>query len=175
MKKLLISGIVATMMSAPAFAGGITYLGKITKEFDVHVKTMHIDGFGDATIVGLSYTGDKDIGDEGGFGFLSGIEFDYGEGFKADNEDVSYMEFSWKLALSYMINDKIKVYGGVKAGYADYDSTGGYIISGIGGAQYGIGEHFKIGVEAAVGKNYVEDSSVSLDSNSVGAYIGYAF
>ena len=84
MKKLIILGILA-IISVRVFAVGITYLGKITKEFDLHIKIMHIGKLGDVTVVGLSYIRDKDIGGKDGFGFITGFEFNYGNGLKFDN------------------------------------------------------------------------------------------
>jgi len=183
MKKLLIVGILGTVLGTSAFAGGITYLGQ--KENTLSVQVKHIDisdsGLDAGVIYGLRYTMHKDIGQEGAWGMRYGFEFNYGKLDYSDKSgDTTYTEFSWLIGPSYTFSCGARVYVGGKVGYVGFSDnigsnsgTNGYVLAGIVGAEYPVAKHVVVGAEAEAGSTYIDTESYS--TTTFGGYVGYKF
>ena len=183
MKKLLITGILGVVLGTSAFAGGIEYIGQLDKTLSVQAK--HIDikdsGLDTSWIYGISYIGNKDIGEQGAWGIRTGFEFDYGKlDYSNKSGDTTYTEFSWQIAPSYTFSCGARVYAGGKVGYVGFSDsigsnsgTNGYVLAGIVGAKYPVAKHFAIGAQAEFGNTYIDSNSYS--TTTFAGYVGYRF
>ena len=183
MKNLISVALLSAILCTSAFAGGITYLGQKDKTLALHVKHVDIKdiGLNASMVYGLSYTMNKDLGEEGAWGLKMGFEFNYGKFDYSDKTgNTTYAEFSWIIAPSYTFDCGARAYAGGKVGYAGFSDsatstggTNGYILAGVIGAEYPVMNHLVVGAEAEFGYTYIESESYS--TTTFGGYVGYKF
>ena len=182
MKKLVTIGILGVVLGTSAFAGGITYLGQTSKTLSIQVKSVDIQdsGLDTSAVYGISYSIDKNLGEEGAWGLKTGFEFNYGKMDYFDKSgDTTYTEASFLIGPSYTFNCRAEVYLQAKAGYVGFsdsitsnDGTDGYVLAGVAGVEYPI-KSFVIGAKAEVGSTYIDTESYS--TTTFGGYVGYRF
>ena len=113
MKKLVTIGILGAVLETSVFAGGITYLGKTSKTLSVQVKSIDIkdSGLDTSAVYGISYSIDKDLGQEGAWGLKTGCEFNYWKMDYSDKSgDTTYTEASVLIGPSYTFNCGAEAY-----------------------------------------------------------------
>jgi len=185
MKKLLITGILGTVLGTSVFAGEIAgkiILGKISETLSIQVKSVDISDSGlDRSIVyGINYSVDKDFGQPGAWRMRYSFEFNYGKMDYSDKSgDTTYTESGFLAGPSYIFNCGAEVYLQAKAGCVGFsdpvtnnNKTDGYVLAGVAGVEYPI-KSFIIGAKAEVGNTYIDSEAYS--TTTFGGYVRYRF